>query len=978
MKTWNTVYYEHFNLKEYLGENQIGDNRRLLVQIFTGSDNEDFIMGLRDQLHFLLPSAVILGATSDGEIMERGITTKQTILSFTQFEKTDLVSGAVPHSQNGDSFATGQKIAEQLIGEKTRVLILFADGRHTNGEELIKGVESVNRNVIVAGGLSADQAMRTPNFIFTATQPIRNGVVGVALNSDELIVNTKYHFDWVNIGQVMTVTKVNKNRVYEIDHMPAVEVYKKYLGERIAQNLHILGGMFPLVINKDGNPVARACLLAHEDGSLSFAGNLSEGDQVQFSYGNSEMVLESSLRTSRSLLDIPAEAIFVYSCRARRSFLSELAGIEIVPFQKIAPTAGIFTLGEFYHFNQRNELLNQTMTVLILSESAEKRKIDFDPTEFARNEEVYEYEKAISHLVNVTTDELQKTNEALKEREEWYRRLVESCPVTIAVYHDEQILLVNNAGAEMMGAGQPEDLIGRSVYDFIHPEDREALEEQIRKRVEEGKLEEIYVNRLVRLDGQVIEVETVTIPYRIDNKPGAQIFIRDVTERNRYEEQITVHAYYDSLTGLPNRLQFVRELAKTLSQAKKNGNLLAVLFLDLDRFKNINDTLGHTFGDQLLCAVAIRLKSCVTQGDIVARLAGDEFTVLLPSITRVQEAVDVAQRIIDSFAKPFMIQGYEMFITTSIGISVYPSDGDNMETLIKNADTAMYRAKEQGKNNYQIFTPEMKVMAFHRLILENSMRKALDRGEFSLEYQPLIDACTLKIVGAEALLRWNHPELGTVSPLDFIPLAEETGLIVPIGEWVLRTACKQNKVWQQAGLPPLRVSVNLSARQFLQQDLVGMVTRVLEDTGLSGKWLELEMTESIMQNSQDTIDTLYRLKVMGLKISIDDFGTGYSSLSYLKRLPINALKIDQTFVKDITTDSDNAAIAEAILAMAHSLELKVTAEGVETKEQANFLRHMKCDHMQGYLFSKPLTAEEFEELYRDRLVQPFKLGTPAS
>lgn len=966
MKTWNTLYHEGLNLREALEQNGMKADSRILIQIFTGNGNRGWIAGLCEKLLGLLPKAMIVGATTDGEIVNGTVSAGNTVLSFTRFEKTELVSAAVPHGRDQDSFAVGQAVAERLVGEKTKALILFADGRATNGENLLKGVESVSSRIVVAGGLAAHRPDRQDNFVFTEKGILDNGVVGVALNSDGLIVNTFYRFDWTHVGKTMTITKADLNRVYEIDGQPVIDIYRKYLGEEIIEKLPG-SGLFPLVIDKNGHPVARACLAIQPDGAFVFGGNFNEGDRVRFAYGNAGMVSESLRHLPAQVNGKPVESIFIYSCAARRRFMPDLAETEIAPLQIVAPMAGFFTHGEFFHFGHGNELLNQTMSVLMLSENPDVKRYSVEVPGLPRHLEAGppDYLKALVNLVNVTTEELQMTNEALKENEERYRRLVESCPETIAVYCEDTVVLINDAGVKMFGAEKPEEIIGRSVYDWVLPEDREKARRRVKKNKSGGSVSGLAAEKLVRLDGQVIDVEMVTIPFSFGGKPAAQVFIRDITNRKKYEEQIRYQAYYDFLTGLPNRLSFNRRLSSALAEAMQNGDLLAVLFLDLDRFKNINDTLGHTLGDQLLCEVAGRLKGCLREQDIVARLAGDEFIILLPGIASVKEAADAAQKIINDFEQPFVIQGHELFITASIGISMYPTDGDNIESLIKNADTAMYRAKEQGKNNYQIFSPEMKVMAFHRLILENSMRKALERNEFLLVYQPLVDADRLTIVGVEALIRWQHPMMGFVSPAEFIPLAEETGLIIPIGEWVLRTACAQNKAWQDAGYPPILMSVNFSARQFLQKDLVERVTRILDETGLDPKWLKLEMTESIMQNVDDTVARLHQLRAMGIRISIDDFGTGYSSLSYLKRLPIDVLKIDQTFVRDIMTDPENDAIARAIIALAQSLKLKVTAEGVETVDQAQYLRGVQCDMMQGYLFSRPLPPQEIEQLLAD-------------
>jgi len=440
----------------------------------------------------------------------------------------------------------------------------------------------------------------------------------------------------------------------------------------------------------------------------------------------------------------------------------------------------------------------------------------------------------------------------------------------------------------------------------------------------------------------------------------------DISELKRNESQLERQANYDGLTGLANRNLFQDRLNQALIFSRRHDCGLAVLFIDLDNFKNINDSLGHDAGDALLIQVASRLTGSVREGDTVARQGGDEFVLLLSEIRAEDNVSAITQKLLKALSAPFDIGGRELHITCSIGIASYPKDGEDNQTLLKNADAAMYRAKELGRNNAQYYAAEMNVRAMERLMLENSLYHALERNEFLLNYQPQVDLRTGEIVGMEALVRWQHPDLGLVSPARFIPVAEDSGLIVPLGEWVLRTACAQNKAWQRAGLKPISVAVNLSARQFRQPNLVEMVAGILSETGLDPTHLDLEVTESlVMQNVEATIVTLGRLKAMGIKLSIDDFGTGYSSLNYLKRFPIHTLKIDQTFVRDITTDPSDAAIAKTIIAMAHELGLMVIAEGVETEEQKSFLRLHRCDEMQGYLFSRPVPAAEFENLLRE-------------
>jgi diguanylate cyclase (GGDEF)-like protein len=426
-------------------------------------------------------------------------------------------------------------------------------------------------------------------------------------------------------------------------------------------------------------------------------------------------------------------------------------------------------------------------------------------------------------------------------------------------------------------------------------------------------------------------------------------------------------AYHDALTGLPNRPLFMDRLIMAVAQGARSNQKLAVFFLDLDRFKVINDSLGHSTGDGLLKAVAERIRHCVREGDTVARFGGDEFTLLIPRIDHIEDAAKIAQKILETLKIPFIITEHELFVTASVGISIYPSDGVDPETLVRNADSAMYRAKDQGRDNYQLYAPAMNARALERLALENMLRKAISHREFVLFYQPVADIQTKNIVGVEALIRWNHPELGLLSPAHFISAAEMSGLILPIGDWVLRTACKQLKSWQKRIHPGLTVAVNLSARQFQQPNLVEQIEEVLVEAGLEPEYLELEITESnAMQNAENTIHTLRELKSLGVHIAMDDFGTGYSSLNYLKRFPIDTLKLDQSFVRDVTTDPTDAAIATAVIAMSHSLNLKVIGEGVETEEQFAFLKEQKCDYIQGYLFSPPLAVADLETYLLER------------
>ena len=441
----------------------------------------------------------------------------------------------------------------------------------------------------------------------------------------------------------------------------------------------------------------------------------------------------------------------------------------------------------------------------------------------------------------------------------------------------------------------------------------------------------------------------------------------DISQYKEYEARLEFMARHDALTHLPNRTMFQMQLEQALLHAQCRGGSLGLMFIDLDRFKTVNDSLGHAVGDELLCAVAARIRECLRETDVVARQGGDEFTVLLDRVKDVHDAAKIAQKLIDAVAQPFVIGGHELFISSSVGISCYPQDGVNADTLLKNADAAMYRAKQLGRNGYQSYSAQMSSEALEALVMSNSLRAAIERNELVVHYQPRIELASGKVTGMEALVRWQHPERGMIPPARFIPLAEETGLIEAIGEHVLRTACQQVKAWQDSGLPAVPVAVNISARQFRQGDFAQHISTILRESGLAARFLELEITESVMMQHHDRTRTvLADLNSIGITIAVDDFGTGYSSLAYLKRFPLHCLKIDQSFVRDLPGDPDDLAITKAIVTLAKSLKLKTVAEGVETMEQHAFLESCGCDEAQGYLYNKPLKVRDMEIFLRSQ------------
>lgn len=586
------------------------------------------------------------------------------------------------------------------------------------------------------------------------------------------------------------------------------------------------------------------------------------------------------------------------------------------------------------------------------------------------NLELIQRLSATKNVLQLEIREREQIEKLLRNSEEQYRLVTDALPVLIA-YIDRNMCFrfANKPYTEWFNKSLTE-IMGEPIKD-IFGEGAFGLFNECYQQVLNGK-QMSYETTLYLHEDQERYVSVTLIPHVIDNAVhGVFSLISDMTPRINYL------ATHDSLTGLPNRSLFNERLSRALKYAHRNSTQLVLLFLDLDHFKNVNDTLGHDVGDQLLIRVVERLKNCVEENDTIARLGGDEFIIILENIPNIEHVIATAKRLCKSLSEVYHIDDKRLYITTSIGISTYPNDGDNMQMLLKNADMAMYRAKERGRNMFEFYTRGMNEAIQKKANIETNLRKALENDEFKLHYQPVIDIKNNKIVCVEALIRWNNPEMGFVSPGEFIPIAEESDLIVNIGEWVLKTACQQNLIWQREQFKPVRISVNLSARQFMHHDLVDTIANTLKQTGLDGKYLTLEVTESlIMEDVDHSIKMLNALKALDVSIAIDDFGTGYSSLNYLKRFPFDIIKIDRTFITDFTANHDDAAIVKAIIALAHTLKMKVIAEGVEKPEQFNFLRDHGCDEIQGFLFYPPLSEMDMEMVLMEfnMTTQPHEMG----
>jgi diguanylate cyclase (GGDEF)-like protein/PAS domain S-box-containing protein len=554
-----------------------------------------------------------------------------------------------------------------------------------------------------------------------------------------------------------------------------------------------------------------------------------------------------------------------------------------------------------------------------------------------------------------------KAEKVLFETNQTLQALIQASPAAILAWDPKGTVTLWNPAAEAMFGWSKTEIVGHP--NPIFPEDRKEEFRTLQARAIRGESITGMEITWEKEDGKLLDLSLSTAPmYDASGRVrGVMGVVADISEIKQAERSIQRLAYYDTLTGLPNRLLLKDRLGQTLVQASREDHLVGVLFLDLDRFKVINDTLGHAVGDRLLQGVAERLKGCIRKSDTVARLGGDEFLVILPAINQAEDATAITQKIIQTLASPMKISEQEVFTSTSIGIALYPADGYDADSLIRSADLAMYQAKEKGRNTYQFFSFEMNRKAQELLTLETDLRRALEQEQFVLYYQPQFDVATGRVTGMEALLRWRHPNRGLLSPDQFIPVAEDAGLIIALGEWVLRSACARNRAWQNTGYPPVRIAVNMSIRQLKHYDLVGKVATILEETGLDPRWLELELTERMLMENAETLPAiLMDLKALGVGIAVDHFGTGCSSLDYLNSFPIDRLKIAPSFVGSIGLDPKKAAVAQAIITLAHTLNLQVIAEGVETEEQRNFLQKYLCEESQGFLLGKPAPAEEVE------------------
>ncbi|MGN7398404.1 bifunctional diguanylate cyclase/phosphodiesterase [Cytobacillus praedii] len=968
-KTITCLYENHEQLDHFIENHELGDYPNLLIQVFLSKIDRSFLLQLQKDISSSLPFATVIGCTGAGEIIEGQMIENKAVISFTIFEKTELKSVLLHQDDYENSYDMGKSLAQRLVDFDTKAMLVFPAGANVDAQTLLNGLYEGNPELVVAGGLAGSNIKSMEHYSFTGTEWTTQGAVAVALQSDQLVVESYSNYKWQEIGKSFAITKAKGKNIYSIDHKKPIQILKQYLGKVFVEDLPDSANEFPFIMKDKGEKVPLFILDILKNGAIRVNREISEGEEITFAYPDIEGIVGSSLENMKQLAKKQVDTIFVYDCMARKRFAPDFTEKELAMLQSISTANGFFAYGEIAGGNTKTpQLLGHALTYLALSENNGQKQLNRKLT-FKYTPPVYlKNATALTHLMQATHNDFYLLNESLKVSEQYYESLFNTnTDLVFSTDLNGQIKNVNPAFEKTLGYSKDE-IIGKSAMRLIKSEDVPRVRMHFSKALK-GK-EQYYNVDIQSSSGETNLFQIKNIPIIVNDEcVGIYGIGRNITEQKKIEDKITELAYYDHDTGLPNRVKFTKQLEHMLSRAKKKKRMLAVLSIDIDRFKLINDSLGHFAGDMVLKELAYRIEKALPSGSYIGRFGGDKFTVVLSKDVDVEEVMKASKMILQEISNPVGHKGQDFYVTASIGVSLYPEDGQDEHSLLKNADIATNRSKNQGGNRITFFSNEMNEQAITRLELESYLRRALQKKEFYLMYQPLIDLETGEIFGSEALIRWNHPKLGLVSPADFIPLAEETGLIEEIGSWVLRTACMQNKKWQLLGYDSISVSVNVSAFQFQQPGFLKEVKRALNDSKLEPHYLTLELTESTMLKNVDySIDTMRSLQNLGVKVSIDDFGTGYSSLSYLKNLPINTLKIDRSFINNLRVNTSDIAIVKAIITMGHGLAVKVLAEGVETKEQIELLKELKCHYAQGFYIHKPLLITDFEKGLKDKAV----------
>ena len=971
MKSYNLLYTEEAIQK--LPIEKINNSKSILIQIFTTLVDKNSLRNRVEVLQSYFPNAKIIGTTTAGNIIGGKLEDNNCVISITTFEDTKLTLLHIKDIPYHESFSNGEFLAQKLVKKDTKALIIFGDNTSVNAQAFLRGVKKhSHQDLVIAGGIAGFTSNDRDSLLLSDDTISSKGIVAVALEGKKIRVNNHYKNDWVAFGKKLLITHAKGNRVYSIDHMPAVEVFKHYLGQDIYENFTNSKLLFPLITTKNSIPIARSVIEKYDDGSLKFAGEIKTGEVYQIGFGNLEHMLQNHTFPMNRSQKHSTESIFVYSCVARRKFMKDEIIKEIAPLSQVADVSGFFTYGEFYSDQNGAHLLNQTLTVLSMSE-APCRKKECNILESNVRTSSFSTLTALSHLMTVTNSELREYHAYLDQKE---KLLCGGPVVNFKISFDKNdkpyCSYISQNIKKLLGYSTKELLnsevtleqifdiptllrLQKEIKDYKHNNDI-AYETQVKVYAKSSNT--IYLHIYLTMQKNNPDIKSDLIGYCID-----------ITQQVESREKIKKLAFYDSITGLANRELLKITFKQKIKEAKESKQLCAVSFFDLDKFKDVNDTYGHSIGDKLLKLIANRLNAVIKNDDFIARIGGDEFVLIHGNLNpkTVQTNIfTMVNRIITLIQEPFNIDNKIIHISTSIGTAIYGIDGESTEDLIKHADMAMYEAKNDPNVNFKFYSHTMRLLREEELILQKELKEAVRNKDFTILYQPQVDTINGHIVGAEALIRWEHPKKGTISPVMFIPVAEETNLIVEMGEWILNEVCHKIKYLQSIkNLPETfkSVSVNISPVQFKDPYFISKVKKIITLLKIDTSYLEFELTEGVFSsNIKEIIEKMHQLKEMGITISLDDFGTGYSSLQYLKDLPIDTVKIDRAFISNVQHNKEDQLLASTIIQLSKNMQCKIVAEGVENIEQLAFLEQNNCSTYQGFYFSEPITFDSLKKL----------------
>lgn len=951
-RTFHTLFINQSQLQSFIGENELPQYPAISVYICAGH-LESEITNLITLLKDLLPQAVIIGSSSSQDTLNDS----RTQIQFITYEKTKVYTEVLEVEEKIDLATLGEKIALDYVTSETKMIQLFSNQKIGDMDIILSGFNKQNSEVFILGCNSYAQIMDEHTYVFTEKGILENEIALLIFDNQDLMIETVENNSWTEIGLPFTVSKAKENILLGINGNKPIHIIKQLLGKEFIQRLPKSSFLFPFIIHRNDTKDIAFIRSFHKDSSLELSKPVKEGDVLSFAIQNREELFSFTQKGLKKLKRKPVETIFAFHCTFSEKSLEK-------PIQsngdQQTPIINFNSFGEIScrSKKQSNSLLPSSVYVAI-SESSEENKLVLEKN--ATVPTASHYITALTNMVNETVKEVHILRENIRQSSAYYQSLYENnMDVVYTLDLKGNFTSVNQSFVKEIGYTLNE-LKGKSSLRLVMDHDIPKAQRHFRKSIN-GKIQYYTINIKTKNDS-IESFHIKNIPVMVDGVCVGVLGIgRDIGENIRFEEKITQLANFDEGTGLPNRTKFNEILEEMLQRAKKKRRALAILFIDIDRFKMVNDTLGHYAGDLMLKELANRMKNELSNGAYLGRFTSDKFSILLTKESNPESIIQFGKQLLKIVEKPFSYQKKEFFLSASIGISMYPYDGDQSEELLKNADLALSRAKLQGGNGMVFFSDEMNEETLHRVEMESQLRRAIKNNELFLTYQPIIDSSSHKMKSCEALIRWKHPERGIIPPFEFIPLAEETGLIHSIGKWVLKIACKQMKDWHDAGLTDASISINVSASQFQNRWFIEEVKNALAFSNLDSKFLHLELTETVMLNdSIKTIDTMHALRNIGVKISIDDFGTGYSSLSYLRHLPIHILKIDKSFIQNLDVQTPDFAIVHSIMTMGHGLGLEVIAEGVETNEQFAILKNMNCNYIQGYLIEKPMDSNRMKE-----------------